>query len=48
MHLSTFAGLEAAARHPDEKNGFKLCKEFEGDQWGPVVKEQIFELAVLP
>jgi len=43
VHLSTFAGLDAA-RHLYEKNGFKLCEESEGDQWGPVVKEQIFEL----
>lgn len=43
VHLSTFAGLDAA-RHLYEKNGFKLCEESEGDQWGLPVKEQIFEL----
>lgn len=43
VHLSTFAGLDAA-RNLYEKNGFTLCKESEGDQWGVVVKEQIFEL----
>jgi RimJ/RimL family protein N-acetyltransferase len=43
VHLSTFAGLDAA-RNLYERNGFTLYKEFEGDQWGVVVKEQIFEL----
>ncbi|HER25071.1 MAG TPA: GNAT family N-acetyltransferase [Candidatus Atribacteria bacterium] len=43
IYLWTFKGLDAA-RHLYEKNGFKLVKEFSGDQWGTKVEEQRFEL----
>ena len=43
IYLWTFKGLDAA-RHLYEKNGFKLVKEFTGDQWGTKVVEQRFEL----
>lgn len=43
IHLSTFAGLDPA-RHLYEKWGFSLQKEYEGDQWGRVVTEQVFQL----
>lgn len=43
VYLWTFKGLDAA-RHLYEKYGFTLSKEQEGDQWGVVVKEQMFEL----
>lgn len=43
VYLSTFAGLNSA-RHLYEKNGFVLCKEIEGSQWGLPVTEQEFEL----
>jgi GNAT superfamily N-acetyltransferase len=43
IYLWTFKGLDAA-RHLYEKNGFKLVKEFTGDQWSTKVEEQQFEL----
>jgi len=43
IYLWTFKGLDAA-RHLYEKNGFKLVKEFTGNQWGRKVEEQQFEL----
>ena len=43
VYLWTFKGLDAA-RHLYEKNGFKLVKEFSGDQWGTKVMEERFEL----
>ena len=43
VFLWTFAGLDAA-RHLYEKHGFVLCREREGEQWGVVVTEQMFEL----
>jgi len=43
IYLWTFKGLDAA-RHIYEKNGFRLAKEFTGDQWGTKVEEQQFEL----
>jgi GNAT superfamily N-acetyltransferase len=42
IYLWTFEGLDPA-RHLYEKNGFRLCRELEGDQWGVRVKEQMFE-----
>ncbi len=42
IYLWTFEGLDAA-RHLYEKYGFKMVKQFPGDQWGPVVNEQRFE-----
>ncbi len=45
VYLWTFAGLDAA-RHLYEKNGFVLCDESEGSQWGVAVKEQRFELCL--
>ena len=41
--LWTFAGLDAA-RHLYEKDGFKLCEQREGNQWGKKVAEQRFDL----
>ncbi len=43
VYLWTFAGLDPA-RHLYEKFGFKICEEFEGNQWGKTVTEQRFEL----
>jgi GNAT superfamily N-acetyltransferase len=45
VHLSTFAGLEAA-RHLYEKAGFRLVQQQRGAQWGREVDEQRFELAL--
>ncbi len=42
VYLWTFAGLDPA-RHLYEKFGFKICEEFEGNQWGKTVIEQKFE-----
>ena len=42
IYLWTFAGLDPA-RHLYEKNGFRMCRELEGDQWGVTVTEQMFE-----
>lgn len=42
VHLWTFAGLDAA-RHLYERYGFRLCQERQGDQWGTLVNEQMFE-----
>lgn len=39
--LWTFAGLDAA-RALYERNGFRLVEERNGDQWGKVVREQMF------
>jgi GNAT superfamily N-acetyltransferase len=43
VYLWTFTGLDAA-RHLYEKCGFKLCEQYEGNQWGRIVTEQRFEL----
>lgn len=43
VYLWTFAGLDSA-RHLYEKFGFRMCEEFEGNQWGRTVTEQKFEL----
>lgn len=43
IYLWTFSSLNAA-RHLYEKNGFTLCQEQKGDQWGVSVNEQMFEL----
>lgn len=40
-HLWTFQGLDAA-RHLYETHGFTLKQEYEGDQWGAEVTEQVF------
>ncbi len=40
--LWTFKGLDAA-RHLYERKGFRLVQEYEGAQWGVVLKEQRFE-----
>ncbi len=45
VYLWTFAGLDPA-RHLYEKYGFRLCEEFEGNQWGKTVIEQRFELTL--
>lgn len=45
VYLWTFEGLHAA-RHLYEKCGFQLVEQQEGQQWGKVVKEQKFELAI--
>ncbi len=42
-YLWTFEGLDAA-RHLYEKNGFFLLEEREGNQWGVIVNEQLFEI----
>lgn len=39
--LWTFAGLDAA-RALYERHGFRLTEEQDGDQWGKVVREQMF------
>ncbi|MFC1936434.1 GNAT family N-acetyltransferase [Chloroflexota bacterium] len=43
IYLTTFAGLDAA-RHLYEKAGFSLVEEKEGNHWGKIVIEQVFEL----
>ena len=43
VYLWTFAGLDVA-RHLYERHGFRLCEQFEGNQWGKTVTEQMFEL----
>ena len=43
VYLWTFVGLDPA-RHLYEKFGFRLCEEFEGNQWGKAVTEQKFEI----
>lgn len=45
VYLWTFAGLDAA-RHLYETWGFRLVEEFDGDQWGRLVREQRFELSL--
>jgi N-acetylglutamate synthase-like GNAT family acetyltransferase len=45
VYLWTFQGL-VPARHLYEKFGFKLVEELPGEQWGTVVTEQRFELAL--
>lgn len=42
VYLWTFDGLDAA-RCLYERHGFVWCEEHDGDQWGKVVKEQMFE-----
>lgn len=42
IQLSTFKGLDAA-RRLYERHGFGLISEQPGDQWGPVMTEQIFQ-----
>jgi len=39
--LWTFAGLDAA-RTLYERHGFTLTKEYDGDQWGHTVREQLW------
>lgn len=43
VHLSTFAGLDAA-RRLYESRGFRLVAEAEAESWGVRVREQRFEL----
>ncbi|MFO7964133.1 MAG: GNAT family N-acetyltransferase [Desulfobacterales bacterium] len=43
VFLWTFEGLDAA-RLLYEKEGFRLVKEHEVEQWGRIIKEQLFEL----
>lgn len=45
IYLWTFKGLDAA-RHLYEKHGFRLAEEREGQQWGTLVLEQRFVLAL--
>lgn len=45
VFLWTFKGLDAA-RHLYEKHGFRLAEEREGRQWGNLVPEQKFVLAL--
>jgi len=47
VYLWTFQGL-VPARHLYDKFGFKLVEELPGKQWGTVVIEQRFELALMP
>jgi ribosomal protein S18 acetylase RimI-like enzyme len=43
IHLFTFAGLDAA-RRLYEQAGFKLTEEQDANTWGPVMREQRFDL----
>ncbi len=43
VYLWTFEGLDAA-RSLYERNGFRLGRELENDQWGVTVREQLFEI----
>jgi len=43
VYLWSFAGLDAA-RHLYERFGFRLCEQYEGNQWGKIVTEQMYEL----
>ncbi|MDO9631578.1 MAG: GNAT family N-acetyltransferase [Humidesulfovibrio sp.] len=45
IFLWTFQGLDTA-RHLYEKHGFRLAEEREGGQWGTLVLEQRFVLAL--
>ena len=45
VYLWTFQGLDLA-RHLYEKHGFELVKELEGNQWGPTVIEQQFDVTI--
>jgi len=45
IYLWTFEGLHAA-KHLYEKFDFKLVEQHKGRQWGKIVKEQRFELAI--
>jgi len=45
IYLWTFEGL-FAARYLYEKYGFQLVKQQKGQQWGKIVTEQRFELAI--
>jgi GNAT superfamily N-acetyltransferase len=43
VYLDTVEGLDAA-RHLYEKYGFELTEEQSGEQWGPLITEQRFEV----
>jgi len=43
VYLWTFEGLDVA-RSLYERNGFRLSRELENNQWGVTVREQMFEL----
>ena len=45
IYLWTFQGLDPA-RHLNEKFGFRLAEEIEGEQWGKRVLEQRYVLAL--
>jgi RimJ/RimL family protein N-acetyltransferase len=45
VYLWTFSGLDRA-RHVYEKFGFTLSREHSGNQWGEIVKEQMYELVL--
>ncbi len=47
LFLWTFEGLDEA-RSLYEQAGFRLCKEHHVNQWGQNIKEQLFELNLLP
>ena len=47
IYLYTFAGLDSA-RHLYELAGFKLKEEQVADTWGRSMKEQCFEMELLP
>lgn len=47
LYLYTFAGLDSA-RRLYEQAGFKLAEEQEADTWGRVMREQRFEIELLP
>ncbi len=47
VHLSTFAGLDAA-RRLYESRGFRLAEEQEAESWGARVREQRFVLDLAP
>ncbi|NVK35470.1 MAG: GNAT family N-acetyltransferase, partial [Rhodobacteraceae bacterium] len=41
IHLWTVQGMDAA-RTLYEQNGFELVEQYDGDQWGKLVREQKF------
>jgi GNAT superfamily N-acetyltransferase len=47
VYLTTFAGLDAA-RHLYEKAGFRLTHAEDGNTWGRIVTEQVFDLDLGP